>query len=56
MEHNKPLKISLEYYNKIITSQVDHSDLTLEDLHELWLGIVRNMGYHHKTIDEFYSE
>lgn len=53
--HKQPLKITLKYYNKKISTQVDHSDLTLEELHELWLDIVRSMGYHHKTIDEFYD-
>jgi hypothetical protein len=53
--HNKPLKITLEFYNKKISTQVDHSDLKLDELHELWLEMVRSMGYHHKTIKEFYE-
>ena len=28
--HYKPLKITLEFYNKKISTQVDHSDLTLD--------------------------
>jgi hypothetical protein len=52
----EPLKITLEYYNKKISTQVDHSDLKLEELHELWMDIVRAMGYHHKTIKDFYEE
>jgi hypothetical protein len=51
----EPLKITLEFYNKKISTQVDHSDLTFEELHELWLEIVKAMGYHHKTIKEFYE-
>ena len=39
----EPLKITLEFYNKEISTQVDHSDLTFEELHELWLEIVRAM-------------
>jgi hypothetical protein len=53
--HNKPLKITLEFYNKKISTQVDHSDLELDELHELWLEIVRGMGYHNDTIKEFYE-
>ena len=53
--HNKPLKITLQFYNKKISTQVDHSDLTLDELHELWLEIVRGMGYHSNTIKEFYE-
>ena len=52
----EPLKITLKYYNKKISTEVDHSDLTLEDLHELWLEIVRAMGYHEKTIKQFYDQ
>jgi hypothetical protein len=53
--HKEPLKITLEFYNKEISTQIDHSDLTIEELHELWLEIVKAMGYHHKTIKEFYE-
>ena len=53
--HNKPLKITLKFYNKKISTQVDHSDLKLDELHELWLEIVRGMGYHSDTIKEFYE-
>jgi len=52
----QPLKITLKYYNKKISTQVDHSDVKLDELHELWLEIVKAMGYHHKTISEFYEE
>jgi len=53
--HNQPLKITLEFYNKKISTQVDHSDLKLDELHELWLGILGGMGYHSDTIEEFYE-
>ena len=54
--HKQPLKITLKYYNKKISTQVDHSDLTLEELHELWLEIIKAMSYHHETIKEFYEQ
>jgi hypothetical protein len=53
--HNQPLKITLEFYNKKISTEVDHSDLKLDELHELWLGILSGMGYHSDTIEEFYE-
>ena len=53
--HKEPLKITLKFYNKKISTEVDHSDLELDELHELWLEIVRGMGYHSDTIDEFYE-
>jgi hypothetical protein len=50
-----PLKITLEFYNKKISTEVDTSDLTLEELNELWMEIVRALGYHHKVIKEQYG-
>lgn len=52
----EPLKITVEFYNKKISTEVDHSDLTLEDLHDMWIEIVRAMGYHYNTIKEQYEE
>jgi len=52
----EPLKITLKYYDKKISTEVDHSDVKLEDLHELWIEIIRAMGYHSKTISEFYEQ
>tara|TARA_R110002020_G_scaffold312012_1_gene527459 strand:+ start:149 stop:316 length:168 start_codon:yes stop_codon:yes gene_type:complete len=55
MEKIEPLKITLKFYNKKISTTVDRSDLTIEELHELWMDIVRAMGYEEKTIKEFYE-
>jgi len=55
MEKIEPLKITLKFYNKKISTAVDRSDLTLEELHELWMEIVRGMGYGEKTIKDFYE-
>ena len=54
--HKEPLKITLEFYNKKISTEVDRSDLTLDELHELWLEIVRGMGYAQSTIYDFYDD
>ena len=56
MNKIEPLKITLKYYDKKISTEVDRSDLTLEELHELWMEIVRAMGYDKKTIKEFYEQ
>jgi hypothetical protein len=52
----EPLRITIEFYNKKISTEVDHSDLTLEDLHDMWIEIVRAMGYNDSTIKEQYEE
>ena len=53
--HNEPLRITLEFYDKKISTEVDHSDLKLDELHDLWVGILKGMGYHSDTVDEFYE-
>jgi hypothetical protein len=52
----EPLKITIEFYNKKISTEVDHSDVKLEELHDLWIDLLRAMGYHEETINEFYNE
>ena len=56
MMPKEPLKITLEYYSKKISTEIDYSDVTLEDIHGMWLEIVRAMGFHNKTIADFYNE
>ena len=55
MNKIEPTKITLEYYNKKISTEVDRSDVTLEELYEMFMEIVRAMGYHENTIKEFYE-
>ena len=52
----EPLRITIEFYNKKISTEVDHSDLTLEDLHGMWIEIVRAMGYSDSTVKKQYEE
>ena len=56
MSEQQPLKITLNYYNKEISTQIDHSDVKIEELHELWMDVVRAMGYHPAVIKDFYKE
>jgi len=51
----EPLTITLKYYNKKISTRSERSDLAIDELHELWMDIVRSMGYHHTVIKEFYE-
>jgi hypothetical protein len=52
----KPLTITLKYYNKEISTRSKRSDLAIDELHELWIDIVKSMGYHHKVITDFYKK
>ena len=51
----EPLKITVEYYEKTISTEVNTPDFTLEELHGLWMELVRAMGYHTDTIKEIYE-
>jgi len=52
----EPLRITVEFYNKKISTEVDHSDVTFDKLHDLWIEVVTAMGYNADTIKEFYDE
>lgn len=55
MNKIEPLKITVKFYDKKISTQVENSDLNIGEIHELWLEILRAMGYHHEVIEEFYK-
>lgn len=55
MNKIEPLSITVEFYNKRISTEVNRSDLTLDELHEMWLEVLRAMGYHDNTIKEIYE-
>ena len=54
--YHKPLKITVEFYNKKISTEIDHSDLSIDELHDLWVDIVRAMGYAEETIKKLYGD
>ena len=54
--NKKRLKITVQFYDKKISTQVGRSDLNLEELHELWVEIVKAMGYNDETIKEQYDD
>ena len=55
LEMNEPLILSIKHYDKKFSIEVDHSDVTLEELHTLWTDLLTGMGFHPLTIEEFYE-
>lgn len=53
---DKPLKITVEHYDTKITIEKDHSNVNIEELHEMWLSMVKAMGFFPDVIKEFYKE
>jgi len=52
----KPFKLTVQHWDTIITIEKDHSDVDMEELHEMWLSMVKAMGYGFDTIKEYYDE
>tara|TARA_R110002124_G_scaffold209173_2_gene375542 strand:+ start:261 stop:431 length:171 start_codon:yes stop_codon:yes gene_type:complete len=51
----EPLKITVEFFNKKVSTEIDNSDLTIDEMHDLWQGILKCMGYDSTTISEYYE-
>ncbi len=49
----KPFKLTVEHWDTRITIKKDHSDVNIEELHEMWISMVKSLGFHSKTIEEF---
>jgi len=54
--NKQPLKVEVSFYDRKVSTEINHSDVKLEELHELWESVVKAMGYHEDTIREFYGE
>jgi hypothetical protein len=52
----KPFKLTVQHWDTIITIEKDHSDVDMEELHEMWLSMVKAMGFFPDVIKEFYKE
>lgn len=52
----KPFKLTVEHWDTTITIKKDYSDVNMEELHEMWISMVKAMGYSFNTIKEYYDE
>ena len=52
----KPFKLTVEHWDMTITIEKDRSDIDIEELHEMWISMVKAMGFNTKTIKEFYDK
>jgi len=53
---NEPFKLTVEHWDTKITIEKDHSDVNMEELHEMWLSMVKAIGFNSNTIKKFYDE
>jgi hypothetical protein len=52
----KPFKLTVKHWDIKISIEKDNSDLTMEELHEMFLSMLKAIGYSSETIKEFYDE
>lgn len=52
----EPFRITIEHYDKKITMEVDHSDVTMDDLFTMLRQITLAVGYHPNTVEEYFGE
>jgi len=53
---NKPFKLTAEHWDTKISIEIDHSDITMEELHEMWISMVKALGFGYESIKEFYDD
>lgn len=54
-QFSMPTSIKVKHYNQTIKIETDHSDVNLEELHDMWMSVVRAMGYAEGSIKEYYG-
>ena len=47
--------IEVKHYNKTIRFTIDHSDISFEELIELFRKMAVSMGYHIDTVREYFG-
>ena len=52
MTGHKTFKISATNYGKTVTIELDHSDVDVEELYEVFRDIALALSYHPENIDE----
>ena len=49
----KSFKLTVEHWDTKITIEKDYSDVTMEELHEMWLSMVKSIVYIKDTIKKY---
>lgn len=50
MEEEQPFKISIEHYNQKHSTEVNTSDLNINEVCFLLVGLLRNVGFYEESI------
>ena len=53
---NEPFKLTVEHWDTKITIEKKHSDVDMGELHEMWVSMVKALGFNSNTIKEYYHE
>jgi len=52
----EPFRITIEHYDKKVSIEVDHSDVSMDDLWDMLRQITLAVGYHPETVKEYFDE
>ena len=52
----EPFRITVEHYDKKVIMEVDHSDVSMDDLFDMYRRLTVAIGYHPDTVDEYFGE
>ena len=53
---NKPFKLTVKQWDKKTSIEKDYSDVNINELHDMWISMVKAIGFSANTIKEFYDE
>lgn len=56
MKDNTPFKISVKHWDRKLTVEIDHSDITWDEYIELLREISRAVGWRNEDIKELFGE
>ena len=50
------MKITVKHYNEKVSIETDHDDVSFDEFIELIRKVCHGVGYHEKTIKEWFNE
>ena len=50
------MKITIESYDKMYSTQTKHDDLTIEEYMDIFKGLLVSSGFSQNTVDEYFGD
>lgn len=52
----EPFRITIEQYDKKVSIEMEHSDVSMDELFTIIRQLCMAAGYHPNTVDEYFGE